>query len=220
MRRKYFELSVGKIFFFALLILLSSCKDKLSKETVVYTNSFDNNNLTNIDNGVISLYNGSLVLGQYNNSGFIITVNNLPKHDLITISFDLFIHGSWDGNKQAPDGPDIWQMSVNKNTYINTTFSNLACQPNNFCSPQAYPFNYPNNYNNPKTGAYRTDLPGVCNNEGPGGTTQYKITKTFTHSNSVLTLQCLDKLVQTNSTDPKCDESWSVDNINIKAITL
>jgi hypothetical protein len=30
----------------------------------------------------------------------------------------------------------------------------------------------------------------------------------------------LDKLVQPNSPDQKCDESWSVDNINIKAITL
>jgi hypothetical protein len=111
-------------------------------------------------------------------------------------------------------------MTVDGNTFINTTFSNESFIPGNFVSPQSYPFNYPNNYNNPRTGAYRTDLPGICQLVGPGGTTQYKISKTFSHTSSTLILQCLDKLIQNNSSDPKCDESWSVDNINIKAITL
>lgn len=112
------------------------------------------------------------------------------------------------------------QMLVDGNSYINTTFSNIPCGVYDFCSPQSYPNDYPNNYHNPKTGAYRTDLPGVCHLAGPNGTTLYKITKTFRHTNNTLLLQCLDKLVQPNAPDPKCDESWSVDNINIKAITL
>ena len=210
-------------FFFLLVFLLFvhvSCKTHVQNEVEVYNNDFEGNNLAGIDNGIVSLYNGSFVLGQYNNGYFNITLHNLPKHDLATISFDLYIHDSWDGNKTAPDGPDIWQMLVDGNTYINTTFSNLPCIAGNFCSPQSYPSNYPNNYNNPKTGAYRTDLPGVCSQARPNGTTLYKITKTFTHTSQTLLLQCLDKLVQTNSPDPKCDESWSVDNITIKVITL
>jgi len=203
-----------------LLLLQISCKTHVQNEVEVYNNTFESNNLAGIDNGIVSLYNGSSVLGQYNNGYFNLTLHNLPKHDLATISFDLYIHDSWDGNKTAPDGPDIWQMLVDGNTYINTTFSNLPCIAGNFCSPQSYPSNYPNNYNNPKTGAYRTDLPGVCSQAGPNGTTLYKISKTFTHTSQTLLLQCLDKLVQTNSPDPKCDESWSVDNITIKVITL
>jgi len=201
-----------------------SCKSHINSEVVVYNNDFESNSLLNIDNGIIGTFNGSSVLGQYNiraNKGYFnLALSNLPKHDLVTISFDLYIHDSWDGNKQDPDGPDIWQMIVDGNTFVNTTFSNEAFIPGNFVSPQSYPFNYPNNYNNPRTGAYRTDLPGICHLAGPNGTSQYKITKTFNHTNSTLLLQCLDKLLQNNSSDPKCDESWSVDNINIKTITL
>jgi hypothetical protein len=209
-----------KLFLIIPLVLIGSCKNQVKSEIEVYNNDFETNNLSGISNGVISQFNNSAVLGQYNNGNFILTLNNLPKHDLITVSFDLYIHDSWDGNKPAPDGPDLWRMTVDGNPYINTTFSNAAC-PDGFCSPQSYPSDYPNNYNNPKTGAYRVDLPGACSlKTTPDGTTMYKIEKTFRHSNSTLLLQCLDKLVQTNTPDPKCDESWSVDNINIKAITL
>jgi hypothetical protein len=212
---------ISRIFFFALLLfLIASCKDKIRKETTVYTNDFERGSLANIENGFITVYNGSSVLGRYNNGYFNIKLNDLPQHDLITITFDLYIHDRWDGNKTAPDGPDIWQMWVDDKTYINTTFSNLDCPPGYFCSPQSYPFNYPNNYNSPKAGAYRTDLPGVCGIVGPNGTTQYKIEKTFVHTNNTLSLRCLDKLVQDNANDKKCDESWSVDNISIKAIIL
>jgi len=210
-----------KLFFIIPYIFIISCNTRVSNQVVVYSNDFEASNLTDITNGVISQFNGSAVLGQYNNSFFTLTVNNLPKHDLIKVTFDLYIHDSWDGNKPPPDGPDIWEMLVDGNTYINTTFSNDACKAGDFCSPQSYPLNYPNNYNNPKKDAYRTDLPGVCSEKNsPNGTTQYKIVKTFTHSNNTLLLQCLDKLVQPNTNNPKCDESWSVDNINIQAITL
>src|ERR1700761_3449576 len=143
-----------------------SCKEKVNKQTEVYNNDFESGNLTGITNGVISQFNGTSVLGNYNvsaNKGFFaLTLNNLPKHDLITITFDLYIHDSWDGNKPAPDGPDIWEMIVDGSNYINTTFSNSTCGINEFCAPQAYPMDSPNSYNTTKTGAYITDLPGVC----------------------------------------------------------
>jgi len=204
-------------------LILFSCKQQVRNEKVVYSNDFEANNLSGITNGIITQYNNTGVLGLYNDGYFSLLINNLPKHDLVTITFDLYIHDSWDGNKPSPDGPDVWEMIVDGNTFINTTFSNDSCSnaPGVFCSPQSYPFNYPSYYNNPKTGAYRTNLPGVCHLAGNlAGTTLYKIEKTFKHSSSNLTLKCLDKLVQSNSSNPKCDEGWSVDNINIKAISL
>jgi hypothetical protein len=208
-----------------LIACIFSCKRHVNTtETVVYTNDFENGNISNIENSILSPFNNSTVLGQYNSNAnkgyFKLTLAALPKHDLITITFDLYIHDSWDGNKTGPVGPDLWQMQVDGAVFINATFSNDECTPGNFCPPQSYPFNYPNSYNNPKSGAYRTDLPGICGLTGPNGTTQYKISKTFSHSNSTLVLQCLDKLVQADAADQKCDESWSVDNINIKAVTL
>ncbi len=211
-----------------LLIFLScalSCKRQINTtESLVYTNDFESNNLSGFENPIITQYNNTGVLGRYNsnvNKGYFkLTLNDLPKHSLITLSFDLYVHDTWDGNKTGVEGPDIWQMQVDGAIFINATFSNGECIPGNFCPPQSYPFNYPNSYNNPKNGAYRTDLPGVCGLAGPNGTTLYKISKTFAHSNSTLVLQCLDKLVQPNVPDQLCDESWSVDNINIKAVTL
>jgi len=212
---------IKKFLFLISLFFVTACNKNVSNEVVVYHNDFETNDLSNITNGIISTYNNSAVLGQYNNGNFILTLNNLPKHDLITITFDLYIHDSWDGNKKAPDGPDIWEMFVNGDPFIYTTFSNAPCAAPDFCSPQSYPADYPNDYNNPRSGAYRTDLPGVCSwKSDPNGTSLYKISKTFRNSDSKLVLQCVDKLVQTNTADPKCDESWSVDNINVKAITL
>ncbi len=209
--------------FVILLIFIASCKKTVHNEIEVYNNTFETNDLTNIQNGKISQFAGSAVLGRYNNGNFALTVNNLPKHDLVTITFDLYIHDFWDGNKLAPDGPDIWEMLVDGNPYINTTFSNDPCAGGGgvFCPPQAYPSDYPNSNHNPKSGAYKTALPGFCSRkDDPNGTTMYKIEKTLRHSNSTLLLQCLDKLVQTNSSDPLCDESWSVDNIVIKTVEL
>lgn len=208
------------ILIITICIVISACKTQTASETVVYNNDIENNNLTGITNGVTGVFNGSTVLGQYNNGGFTLKVDNLPKHALLTITFDLYIHDNWRG-QLPPDGADTWQMLVSNALYINTTFSNLRCDTGNICPPQAYPADYPNNYNNPRTGAFRVDLPGMCNQAGiAGGTTQYKIRKNIKHSDKVLLLQCLDKLNQSNHADPKCDKSWSVDNIVVKAITL
>jgi len=206
-----------KIFLLIIPFILSvSCNTHVSSQVVVYNNDFETGNLANITNGVITPFNGSAVLGRYNKGNFALALNNLPAHDMITISFDLYIHDTWWGNSTAPLGPDIWQMKVDGNTYINTTFSNYPCAAGNFCPPQSYPASYPNSYNDPKTGAYRTDLPGACIMANtPNWTTQYKIVQTFKHSNSTLLLQCLDQLPET-----MCDQSWSVDNINIQAIKL
>ncbi|MBD1392314.1 hypothetical protein [Mucilaginibacter glaciei] len=210
-----------KLLAYAVVVCLISCTKTVQNEVEVYGNDFDTADLTHITNGRIIKFNNTAVLGNYNNDGFALTINDLPKHDLVTISYDLYIHDSWDGNKLAPDGPDIFSMLVDGNPYINASFSNSPCGVGVFCEPQSYPLDYPNNYSNPKAGAFRTDLPGLCNlATNPNGTTLYKIQKTIRHSKSTLILQCLDKLIQTNTADPKCDESWSVDNIRIKAIAL
>ncbi|QJD97547.1 hypothetical protein HH214_17540 [Mucilaginibacter robiniae] len=203
-------------------VCLYSCKKDTKSETVVYTNNFESGNLNNINGGVTETYNGTKVLGRYNNGQFTLSVPNLPKHDMVEISFDLYIHDNWDGNTlgiDGVDGPDIWQMLVDGNIYFNTTFSNLYCNPGVFCPPQSYPNNYPNNNHNPKIGSYQTGLPPACNATSYG-TTLYKIDKVISHSSSTVQLQCLDHLIQKNASDPKCDESWSVDNIQIKAIAL
>lgn len=215
---------IKNIFYLFAISLLLSCKTDSPSETVVYNNNFESNDLTHISGGVIEQYNGSKVLGRYNKGSFKLTLDGLPKHALVEVSFDLFIHDSWDGNKTGDsgrNGPDIWKFVIDGSEFINTTFSNSDCGTSTFCDPQSYPANYPNNNNNPKTGAFNKNLPGVCLNANQiGGTALYKISKTINHSNSSIVIECLDELVQTNTADPKCDESWSVDNLKVKVIAL
>jgi hypothetical protein len=203
-----------------LCLLIGSCAKKVDSQLVVYDNNFESRNTEGLQNAQFTPFNGGTVLGNYNASGFSLQLNDLPEHDLIRISFDLYIHDTWDGNK-LDLGPDLWELHADDHTLISATFSNDPCTPGYFCPPQSYPFNYPNSYNNPKTGAVRTDLPGLCGMQGQiGWTTQYHIEKTIRHSQKTLLLQCLDKLNQTTGIDSKCDESWSVDNVNVSAIGL
>ncbi len=207
---------------FLLFVLLSSCAKDTKSDAVIYSNTFETGDLKGVTNGAISSFNNTQVLGMYNNSGFDLTLNDLPDHDIVVISFDLYVHDSWDGNKAGldnMDGPDIWQLKADGSLYINTTFSNNDCPSGTLCAPQSYPADYPNNYNNPKTGASKTDLPGVCSwATNAKGSTLYKISKRISHTDKILQIQCLDKLSQKNAADPKCDESWSVDNIVVSVI--
>lgn len=210
------------VFSLLLVMLCSGCSKEVKQDIEVYFNDFESGELRNISLGTITDYNNSKVLGPYNSGGFDLQLTNLPQHKLVQISFDLYIHDSWEGKGLDNfDGPDIWKMIVDDNLYINTTFSNAECNDNNFCPPQSYPFNYPNSSQNPRWGSADRNLPGLCLYEGlTGGTTLYKITKTIEHQEATLLLQCRDQLIQNNTTDNKCDESWSVDNIRVKVINL
>ena len=213
-------MKVIAVLFGLLVLLMMSCKERINSQVSVYHNDFEKGDTTGIQGGILGQFNGSKVLGQFSKGDFILRVNNLPKHDMVIVSFDLYIHDNWRGDL-APDGPALWTMIVNGSTFINATFSNLDCAPGNICPPQSYPLNYPNNYNNPKAGAYRTDLPGVCSlASSPNGTTQYKITKTIAHTASQLKLECLDNLDQKDFANPLCEKSWSVDNIDIQVISF
>lgn len=215
---------IKKILLIILLISGLSCKKDVKSEIEVYNNDFENGRLQDIVGGIIELYNGSHVLGRYNNQSFELIVNDLPEHQLVEVSFDLYIHDSWDGNLSGDfgrNGPDIWEFIVDGNSFIKTTFSNSDCGEDTFCNPQSYPANYLNSNNNPKTGAANKLLPGVCIRAGEvGGTTLYKITKVIAHSAGSVSIKCVDRLIQTNSQSPKCDESWSIDNLKVKAINL
>ena len=104
-----------------ILLLINSCSyPKLTTDELIYENDFEDNNLNEIDGGSIFQYNDTNVIGNFNNDGFTIHLNNLKSHDYIYVSFELYIHGSWDGNYNGfnlndhgfEDRPDIWGMEI------------------------------------------------------------------------------------------------------------
>ena len=88
-----------KYYIIIILLVYNSCSyPKLSRDELIYENNFENENLQEIDGGSIMSYNNTKVIGNYNNDGFTLHLSDLGAHDYVYISFDLYIHGSWDGN--------------------------------------------------------------------------------------------------------------------------
>ena len=234
--RKLFSIILFNMIFF------NSCSyPELTRDELIYSNNFEDNKLDEIDGGVISEYNNNRVIGNFNNSGFTLHVNNLGKHDFIYITFDLYIHGSWDGNSNGfnpkdhgfEDQPDLWIMDLRPEMVnfqsldfqrFQTTFSNSPCFPT-FCLKQSYPNSFPFT-NNPKTSAQEINLTENCVSPGWNNqkTSLYKVEKGFDHSGNSLIVRFHDKLFQPNAINAqgesiaKCDESWSMDNIKIRVI--
>ena len=232
-----------KYYLLLFLFIFNSCSyPKLASDELIYNNDFENENLIEIDGGVITNYNGSKVIGNYNNDGFTLHLNELGSHDYVYISFDLYIHGSWDGNFNGfsqevhgiTDQPDLWGMELRPEMAnfqsldfqrFETSFSNSPCWPN-YCLRQSYPNTFPF-LNNPKAGSSKVNLIENCNALGWDNkkTTLYKIEKGFDHKGNALIIRFYDKLFQPNAIDAngdsieKCDESWSLDNLKIRAIS-
>tara|TARA_B110000238_G_C16027307_1_gene395817 strand:- start:100 stop:834 length:735 start_codon:yes stop_codon:yes gene_type:complete len=225
-----------------LFVIVNSCSyPQIDRDELVYENTFDNKKNGQIDGAIFSEYNNSTVIGNFNNNGFTLHLDNIGEHDYIFISFDLYIHGSWDGNANGfnlndhgfNDKPDIWGLELNPELSINldesqkfeTTFSNSPCFPN-YCLKQSFPNNFPM-LNSPKAGATITNLPKNCFTDGwnSTGTSLYKIEKIFHHKSDALIVRFYDRLFQPNAIDAygnnfaKCDESWSLDNLRIRVIS-
>ena len=207
----------------------------MTRNELIYENDFENNKLEKIDGGSITYFNDTNLLGDFNNDGFILFLDNVGQHDYFFISFDLYIHGSWDGNFNGfanDDRADKWIMEINPDMRLfkdpssdnfTTTFSNSPCW-SNYCLRQSYPNNYPYE-NNPKTGSYKVDLDSRCKSNFFGGpTTLYQIEKGFKSSGDNIVVRFFDELYQPNAIDKdgipqtKCDESWSIDNIRVRMI--
>ena len=216
-------------------LLISCSYPELESDILVYENTFEDNILENIDGGEINSYNNTKVIGPFNNDGFTLHLNDIGDHDYIFISFDLYIHGSWDGNRNGFDNNDkgdIWYIKINpgmdlhndiSSNLFKTTFSNSPCF-DNYCLRQSYPMTYPFE-NIPKKGSFQTNLPMACRSNFFGGpTTLYKIEKEFSSLGKSVVIRFYDELYQPNAIDKdgipqqKCDESWSIDNLKVRAI--
>lgn len=220
--------SVTSLLILIVLTILGCGREELEFDLIVYNNDFEDSSLEKITGGHIMDFQGSKVIGNFNNDGFRLSINDLPKHSSIFVSFDLLLHDSWDGNTNGldPEQPDIWYMDLNPlipdrtpdDLRFETTFSNGVCDFQ-LCQVQSYPQQYPYSAS-PKSGVYKT-LPGLClNSNSPEGTTVVSIQKTFQHKDRSLVIDFRDQLYQTNSSDPKCDESWSIDNLEVRALII
>jgi len=201
-----------------LLFVHLSCTKGLQKETVVYKNDFEKGTLKNINNGKIETYQGTKVLGRYAVGGFSFHIDSLPRHDLLQLSFDLYIHDNWEGNAAdgSISGSDVWIMNIFGQNTMYTTFSNKICSGLN-CKYQGYPGTYPFVNNPPRSNAMDVDLPGACSTQG--NTTKYHFVRTMGYTGDSFVFDCACQFSQGSKNDP-CNKSWSIDNLQVKIIQL
>jgi uncharacterized repeat protein (TIGR01451 family) len=149
---------------------------------------------------------GQRFLGQFITEDTTLKLKHLPKHDAVTISFDLYVIGTWDGNHD----PDIWQVKlVDGPVLLRTTFSNddAPYDPN---YPQAYPDWYPGRAYPGLTGAAEKGTLGYPDNSGYRGVgdSVYHMTFTLPHDSSRLALNFKGITVGG-------DEPWGLDNVKV-----
>jgi hypothetical protein len=208
------------ILYTALCILVfASCTKSGYDEVVVYNSNFNTGDKVGLDGAILYKYNGANIIGRYNNGGFTLDLTNLPKHKAIQIEVVPYFHNSWDGNNNygGIDGPDIWTMYADGQELVNSTFSNSPCNPL-YCLFQSYPVRYSVVNNPPMTDAIKIFEGTADNCSGINTSTAYRIVKTIAHKSDKLNLSFKDFLVQTNVSNPICDESWSMSSIVVKVI--
>lgn len=202
-----------------LSILFGSCTKSGYDESVVYNSNFMTGDQKGLTGAMMYTSNGEKVIGRYNNGGFSLDLNNLPKHKAIQIEVVPYFHNSWDGNNNygGIDGPDIWTMFADGQELVRSTFSNSPCEPL-YCLFQSYPVRYSVVNNPPMTDAVKSFAGTEDNCSGINTSSMYRIVKTIPHTGSTLKLSFRDFLVQTNVPNPLCDESWSMASIVVKVI--
>lgn len=171
-----------------------------------YTQNFQSAPFFNWNSLSAINFNGSKVLGPFGNDSVTYNIIDLPTHDSISVTFDLYIHDTWDGNC-SPEGPDRFRFKNGAANIMNTTFSNEAGCTQEYTTsgaPGAYPA---------KTGAAITGLVRRCDING--GTTKYTISKAFRHSTANLDLAWVGDLKNTGDNSALCLESWTLDNVKV-----
>jgi hypothetical protein len=196
----------------------------LPQSQVVYRNDFEgaspgaewSNTLTSV-----SPRGARRFLGQFGNGTVNLNLANLPAHRSVTVTFDLMIIRTWDGNMAVNRfglavGPDVWRLTHSGGAVLlNTTFSNWepAATPDNV--PQAYPGTFPGGIFTARTGAVENNVLGY---EDPGGgypgrvqDSIYRLTYTFDHTANSLALGFTS--LQNQTVD---DEGWGLDNVQVQ----
>jgi hypothetical protein len=207
------------LLFLGLLSAFYACSPEINEDVRFYTSDFGSGNLENFMNAKLGTFNGKSVVGFYHNDTVTLSLSGLPAHDALKISFELYVHDSWDGNVMGVGGPDLWMLDVDGVEIMRTTFSNSPCT-SSYCLQQSFPGTYPS-FNNPKTGATSGTLPGRCQYQNVAGwTSVYHLTQLVPHRGYTAEIRFRDQIKQTNARNALCDESWSLGSVSVSTVTI
>ena len=135
---------------------LSTVMVLVASRTGVFSDDFEQSSANGWTGGFrITAPNGQTLLAPVSDNGLRLDLTNLPDHQRVTVSFDLYVAGSWLGNN--PGGlPYKWRFGL-AGAYprLRTTLSNIPCMQ------QAYPRSLGQGRFPAMTGAYGVNLLGL-----------------------------------------------------------
>ena len=172
-----------------------------------YSQSFETSPFSGWNQQISFNFNSTNVLGPFYNDSLVYLATSLPKHDSVRVTFDLYIHDTWEGECSS-GGKDKLKFYGGSKIQMDASFSNTpSCQQtySNLGIPGLYPA---------ENDASKNNLSRRCTNTSK--TTRYTITKTFAHTSGKLDLSWVGGLNDLPGNQTICDESWSVDNIQIE----
>lgn len=149
-------------------------------------------------------------LGRQGNGTMSLTLSDLPTHSQVSITFDLFVILSWDGNGPAGGGPDNWQIAITgeASPLLKTNFANYYGQA------QAFPDAYGVGSHDGQTGADEVSTLGYNWTDGKPMNSVYYFRgpRTFVvpHTASSITINFTS--LQTEGID---NESFGLDNVGV-----
>jgi len=168
-----------------------------------------------------------LFLGEFGNETVSLSLNGLPTHGFTTVSFELYLIRSWDGNDTDvvngdPLGPDLWSLGVAGGpTLLSASFSNgnpagqsYSPSPGALSCNTGYNAAYPAGTYNPMTGASEcyslgyTFTDPIVTDESMDSV--YNFSFMFAHNASDLMLNFSATGLQGLN-----DESWGLDNVQV-----
>jgi hypothetical protein len=182
----------------------------LSQSRQVYFGNFEENVGPEWSSSATDLTpGGRRFLGQFGNGPVRLSLDNLPPHSEVIVSFDLFILRSWDGLGAACPGcgPDVWGFQVDGiPPLLQTTFSNTRSSDPAW--DQAYPDPYPGGAYPAYTGAVEVNTLGY---REPNAI--YWLSFTFPHREKALGV-----VFFANGLQDLADEGWGIDNVEVRIV--
>ncbi|HEY3267722.1 MAG TPA: DUF642 domain-containing protein [Armatimonadota bacterium] len=187
---------------------------------VVYSNDFAAGAGSEWSSGTVSVTPGTSghaadrFLGEFSAGAVSLSLASLPAHESITVSFDLYMIRSWDGNDTrdlgaGPVGPDRFSVTADGRSLLNTTFSawNDALDERQ-SHPVAYSPAQLINYV-ARTGAAESNTLGFLY-DGYVQDSVYRLSYTFPHAAPTLAVR-----FQGAPNENIGNESWGLDNVAV-----
>lgn len=155
-------------------------------------------------------------LGQFGNENVGLQLTDLPEHEALRLSFDLYIIGSWDGNTLP--GPDEWGVRLaNGLPLLHTTF--CVSSPNSGRT-QNFPEWVGGGSHPQRTGADESNTLGYWwSNDARPVPVQtdavWHLSIVFPHVGNDVDFEFFARGLQ-----PLEDEAWGLDNVRVEASVI